>query len=230
MRHLVKRRKDHAITALTLHFAPMSCAFVSLAALEAAGHPFEVKPVSLMVGGQRSPDYLAVNPKGKVPALVVDGRALTETVAILAWLAGRFPEAKLLPDPNDVLGRTEVLADLAFCASTLHAFVPRIRMAQRFCDTDPDRVRAQAIELLRPQLDWVEARLAQNAASGGWWYGAEWSLVDVHLYWIWTAVTRPPGLDPASYPALIRHAAASETRPAVQRARAREAAIMADLA
>ncbi len=215
------------MTTLTLHYAPTTCATVTLIALEASGHPFEVKLVQMMKGAHRKPDYLAMSPAGKVPVLVVDGKPMTENVAILAWLAGRFPEAQLLPDPGDFRGRIEVLADLAYCAATLQPFSPRIRMPERICATDPERVRTQAIEQLRLQLDWIEARL--GASESGWWYGARWSLVDAHLGWFFRGVTRPPGLDASLYPNLSRHGAEWLARPAVQRAVAREQAALVEL-
>ncbi len=212
------------MTTLKLHFAPQSCALVSLIALEETGHPFEVELVALSEGAQRTPEYLALNPKGKVPVLIVDGKPMTETVAILTFLAGTFPEKKLLPDPGDLQGRCEVLSDLAYCASTLHPFVSRIRLPQRFCAPNADRVRAQAVQQMRQQLDWIEARLAS-----GWWYGETWSLMDAYLNWIWLAVSRPPGIEASAYPNLARHANQGTQRPAAQRALARRQAAIAEV-
>jgi glutathione S-transferase len=82
---------------ITLYFAPNTCARVPMTALEEIGIPFKTELVAFMRGDHRSPGYLALNPKGKVPALTVDGRVLTENVAILVWLATTFPDATLLP-------------------------------------------------------------------------------------------------------------------------------------
>jgi glutathione S-transferase len=81
------------MTTMTLYFAPDSCPRVPLIALEEIGHPYTLEVVALMKGQHRSPEYLALNPKGKVPTLVVDGEPLTKNVAILTWLAERFPHA-----------------------------------------------------------------------------------------------------------------------------------------
>lgn len=209
--------------ALTLSFTPGSCAFVPLVALEQIGVPFAVELIAMHKGAHRAPAYLALNPKGKVPVLLVDGRPLTENVAILTWLAGTYPAARLLPDPGDFRSRIEVLADLAYAASTLHPLVPRIRLPARLCDTDPARVKAQALEAARPQFALIDARV-----GAGWWYGDAWSAMDAYLYWVWFRM-REAEVDMAAYPAFARHAAASEQHPAVRRAIARNAAALAEL-
>ena len=82
---------------LTLHFAPNTCALASLIALEESGLAFEVRKVDFASAEQRSPAYLAINPKGRVPALATDRGVLTETPAILAYVAQIAPEKRLAP-------------------------------------------------------------------------------------------------------------------------------------
>lgn len=85
---------------LTLYYAPVVCSLVPFVTLTEAGAEFDVVPVNLGKGQQNSPDYLRLNPKHKVPVLVIDGEPLTENVAIQIWIARNFPNAKLLPaDP-----------------------------------------------------------------------------------------------------------------------------------
>src|ERR1700693_2600429 len=108
------------MTTMTLYFAPDSCARVPLIALEEVGQPYTLEVVAFMRGQHRSSEYLALNPKGKVPTLVVDGDALTENVAILSWLSDRFPDARLLPAVEDSFVKAHQISDLAFCASGLH--------------------------------------------------------------------------------------------------------------
>jgi glutathione S-transferase len=81
--------------------------------------PFERKPMSFENNDMRSPDYLKLNPEGKVPTLVVDGRPLTEVAAILYYLAKRFPDAELLPG-DDIEAEAQALSWMSFAASTLH--------------------------------------------------------------------------------------------------------------
>src|SRR5258708_24586456 len=98
---------------LTLHFAPDTCARVPLIALEEIGCPYKIEIVAFAKGQHRSPEYLALNPKGKVPTLIADGRALSANVAILSWLARTFPHAGVLPAGTPRLSHRVTCADLA---------------------------------------------------------------------------------------------------------------------
>jgi len=103
---------------LTLYFAPGSSSFAVHIALHEIGVPFEGKPLSFK-NDLRSPAYLALNPEGKVPTLIIDGRPLTEVAAILYYLAKRFPDAGLLPR-DDIEADAQALSWMSFAASTLH--------------------------------------------------------------------------------------------------------------
>lgn len=100
---------------LKLFYSPGACSLASHVALEEAGAAFETQRVDLREGAQRGPDYLALNPKGKVPALATDKGVLTENPAILGYVARSFPEAGLAPD--DSFAWSEVQAFNAFLAS-----------------------------------------------------------------------------------------------------------------
>ena len=88
---------------LKLFVAPNTCARVPTIALEEIGEPFETELIRTAAKQQNSPEYLAINPKGKVPALLIDGEPLTENVAILRWLNQTYPDANLLPATSDDL-------------------------------------------------------------------------------------------------------------------------------
>jgi glutathione S-transferase len=208
------------MASYTLFVAPGSCARVPTIALEEIGVPFETRLVRFMKGEHRSPAYLALNPKGKVPSLLIDGEALTENVAILRFLAHRHPEAHLLPRAESELDDARQIADLAFCSSTLHPIVTRIRMPGFFADgAEAERsVWNKAVAMMRLNFEVVEARLG----AGVWWYGDVWSVMDAYLYWVWFRVTGA-GFDPGPFPRFAEHARRMETRPAVRRALAHEA-------
>lgn len=214
------------MTDITLWFAPDTCSRVVMVALEEIGCPYDAELVVFRRGDHVSPAYLARNPAGKVPTLTVDGRALTEVVAILLWLAEQFPEATLLPAPDDALERARVVADLVHCSSNLHPLVTRMRIPQYFCDLPEarDNVFALAQAAMRRQLAAVEARLAE----GTWWYGSRWSIVDAYLNWIWFRITGA-GFATADFPNLVRHDAAIRQRPAVAGTLARHRAASEDL-
>jgi glutathione S-transferase len=203
-----------------LFMAPGTCARVTCIALEEAGVPFETVVIRFMQGEHKSPAYKTINPVGKVPALVLDGETLTENVAIVSYLNECYPEARLLPEATTRIARAHQLADLCYCASTLHPLVTRIRMSAFFAGDDAAaKVYDIGCKAMTEHFDLIEARLAK----GPWWYGEQWSAVDAYLYWIFWRVTGAE-FDASPYPLFGAHAARMEERPAVQRALAREAA------
>ena len=103
---------------LTLYFSPGSSSMAPHIALHEVGAPFESRPISLAEKENRTPAYLAINPEGHVPTMLIDGRALTEVAGILYYLARRFPEASLLPD--DIEAQAQVVSWMSFIASTVH--------------------------------------------------------------------------------------------------------------
>src|SRR6266404_9139194 len=103
----------------TLYFAPGSSSMAVHIALHEIGVPFEGKPMSFKGNDLRSPAYLKLNPEGKVPTLVINGRLLTEVAAILYYLAKRFPSAELLPR-DDIEADAQALSWMSFAASSLH--------------------------------------------------------------------------------------------------------------
>lgn len=200
---------------LTLFFAPDTCARVPLTALEEIGCDYRMEVITFMKGQHRSDAYLALNPKGKVPTLVIDGRPLTENVAILSWLSEAYPEANLLPTPSSTYDRATVLSDLAFCASGLHPIVTRLRIPLFFCDLPEGAARVfdMAATAMTLNLQVVERRLAESR----WWYGEDWSLMDAYINWVWFRITGTR-FDSTPFPSLARHDADMKERPAVQRA------------
>jgi glutathione S-transferase len=207
------------MTNITLYFAPGTCARVPMTALEEIGLPFKTELVAFVRGDHRSPSYSALNPKGKVPVLCVDGRVLTENVAILSWLANAFPDAALLPTHSDPIDYAVIIADLAFCASLLHPIVTRLRIPQYFCDLEGGipRVFAMAEQAMRPNFTLIDRRLSVNK----WWYGDRWSIMDAYINWIWFRVSGTV-FDVSPYCYFARHDEASGRRPAVQRALQRD--------
>ena len=104
---------------LTLYFAPGSSSMAPHIALHEVGAPFDGRPLSLGKKDTRTPGYLAMNPDGRVPMLLIDGRPLTEVAAILFYLARRYPEAKLLPEGN-LEAESHVVSWMSFIAATIH--------------------------------------------------------------------------------------------------------------
>lgn len=208
-----------------LYIAPGTCARVACIALEEIGEDFETVVIRFMKGEHKSPDYRKLNPKGKVPALAIDGHHLTENVAIISYLNERNPEAKLMPTASTLAEKAQHLADLVYCASTLHPIVTRIRMAPFIAGPDcAGRVWQGGCDAMTENFDLIEKRLGDRE----WWYGDEWSAVDAYLYWVFWRV-QGAEFDVSPYPGFRDHAARMEARPAVQRTLARERAAIETL-
>jgi glutathione S-transferase len=186
---------------LTLYFAPGSSSMAPHIALHEIAAPFEAKPVSLAKNETRAAAYLAVNPEGKVPTLLVDDRPITEVAAILFYLGKRFPAAQLLPT-DDIEAEARVISWMSFIASTLHPARPR------------------GIDHARAVYALADRRLGdQPWAVGGY------SIADIHLfrlYWRFFNALHP---DPGEFPRLHAHYLRMLERPAVRKTCAIEASI-----
>ncbi len=206
---------------LKLFVAPGTCARVATIALEEIGAPFETELVRIAANQQNSPEFLKLNPKGKVPTLLIDDVPLTENVAILSWLNTLFPDAGLLPKTSDPFDAINQTADLAFLSATVHPTATRITMPIKFMidgELSFEQVRPKAKEAMTPIMNMIEKRLE----DGPWWYGEDWSVVDAYLYWVWSRITSF-GFADDDYPNLRRHFELSNQRPAVERAMKLEA-------
>jgi glutathione S-transferase len=177
---------------LTLYFAPGSSSFAVHIALHEIGVPFEGRPMSFKRNDMGAPGYLKLNREGKVPALVIDGRPLTEVAAILFYLARRFPDAGLLPR-DDIEAEARALSWMSFAASTLHP------------------ARRYGLDHARDVWGIADRRLGQGWALG------RYSIADIHLfrlYWRFANSLKPAREE---FPNLTAHYARMMERPAVQR-------------
>ncbi|MDB5526208.1 MAG: glutathione S-transferase [Rhizobium sp.] len=120
---------------LKLFYSPGSCALASRIALEDAGADYEVVRVDFAKGEQRSPEYLKINPKGRVPALVTGKGILTETPAILTYIAQSFPDAGLAP-LDDAYALAEMQAFNSYLSSTVHVNHAHGRRGARWADDE----------------------------------------------------------------------------------------------
>jgi glutathione S-transferase len=146
---------------LTLYYAPGACSMASHIALEETGAPYEAKPVALAQGAQNKPEYLGVNPRGKVPALKTENDGiLTENVAILTYLARSFPAAKLLP--TDPLGTARALSHMAYLSNTVHPAFTHIMRPGRFATDEKahDNIKATGRENFWKLLQEIDGLLA----------------------------------------------------------------------
>lgn len=206
-----------------LFMYPAACSRVTMCALEEAGITYDAQLVNIGKMKNKEPAYLALNPKGKVPALRIGGRVMTENTAILWFLHEENPQAGLLPHSDDAAETNGYLADVAWCGGTLHPIVRQIRAPAKYTTMDPAGVAADGTLKFAHECEVFEARLS----GGRWWYGASWSIVDVYLYWCYNTVEKS-GFPVSNYPALADHAARVRARPCFQRALAKEQAILTE--
>lgn len=203
---------------LKLFFAPGACSFVPHAMLELAGAVFEPVSVKLHKGEQRSPEYLALNPRGQVPVLVDDGEVITQIVTILLHLDARLPEAGILPASG--MARTRALQTLTWMNNTVHPTFTHVFMPQKFTDDEAAQkaIRAFAIERYRELLGEIEALAAQAAP---WMTGDKPSALDAYALTLlrWGGYA---GINPTDFPATWDLAQRFAALPAVARAVERE--------
>ncbi len=203
---------------LTLYYSPGACSLAPHIVLEEIGTPFAAKRVTILAGEHRTPEYLAINPHGRVPALTDGDFVLTEGPAILSYLGHRFPEAGLLDLANvETLGRTQEL--LNFFSSSVHVAFAQIWRAARFADSESAREDVMA-NGRRTVEAWL-AELETLVPGGAWAVGGRYSIADPYLLVFYRWATRI-GVDMAAYPDWTRHKQAMLARPAVQRALATE--------
>jgi GST-like protein len=154
-----------------------SGAFSVEAALAEAGTPYEFRTVSLKHNEQRAPDFLAINPSGKMPALKLpEGGVVTESLAILVTIAERFPEAHLLP-PERSFARAQGFRWLAFMATELYPMVEIVDYPARFVPEggESDALRERAREKLRERILIIE-----QAVAGPWLLANGFSVADIY--------------------------------------------------
>jgi glutathione S-transferase len=196
---------------LTLYTAWGTIGLACEIALEEAGAAYEAKRLSFADNAQRAPDFLAVNPKSRVPALVTDRGVITEAPAILAYVARAFPKAHLAPE-GDAFALAQLESFAAYLCSWVHPAAAHRHRGYRWAD-DPAAIadmRRKAPLNFAEALDLIDRELF----LGPWVLGDAYSYGDPYLYTVATWISRD-GLDMADYPNIADHYARMEARPAV---------------
>ena len=179
---------------LTLYFGPGASSMAPHIALHEVGAPFEGRPMSFNRKDMRQPAFLAVNPEGKVPTLLIDGRVLTEVAGILFYLARRFPAAGLLPD-GDIEAEAQVISWMSFIASSIHP------------------ARRQGLEHARAIYALADKRLGKN----DWAVGGRYSIADIHLFRLYWRFRNSLNPAPGEFPNIEAHYTRMMARPAVKK-------------
>lgn len=204
--------------SLKLFFAPGACSFVPHAMLELAGVEFEPSMVKLHRGEQRSPEYLALNPRGQVPVLVDGDEVITQIVAILLYLDEKLPLAGILPPAG--LERARALQVLTWMNNTVHPTFTHVFMPQKFTDDEAAQkaIRDFGAARYRELLGEIEA-LAAKAAP--WMVGARPGALDAYALTLlrWGGYA---GINPVDFPATWELVQRFAELPGVARAIERE--------
>ena len=178
---------------LTIYLSPGSSSMAPHIALLEVDAAFEPRWISLVGKEQLRPEYLAVNPEGKVPTLLIDGRVMTEVAAILYYLAKSYPAAGLWPQ-GGIEAEAQAISWMSFIAATIH---PARRIGE---------------------ARWREVfDLAERRMAGPGWVVGDYSIADIHLfrlYWRFATSLHPAS---GSHPNLSGHFDRMMARPAVQR-------------
>ena len=202
-----------------LYYAPGTCALASHIALEEAGAPYSAERLSFKENQQNSADYLKVNPKGRVPALVTDKGVLTETPAILAFIAQSFPAAALAP-MHDAFAFAEVQAFNSYLCSTLHVAHAHRMRGYRWA-SEPSSF-ADMQRKVPESVGACYATIETSLFRGPWVMGTDYTIADPYLFTL-AQWMEDDGVDPRTFPRVAEHRARMAERPSVKKAIAEEA-------
>ena len=205
---------------LKLFYAPGTCALACHIALEEAGADYETIRLNFREAEQTKPEYLAINPKGRVPALVTDQGVLTENVAILAYIAQSFPQANLAPLENP-FAFARIQAFNSYLSSTVHvAHAHKVR-GTRWAD-DPVAI-ADMKRKVPETVGACFALIEREMFKGPWAMGDTYTIADPYLFTLANWM-EGDGVDPAKTPRILEHRQRMADRQAVKQALAAERA------
>ena len=197
---------------LTLYFCPGACSTASHIGLEEAGAQYVEKPVMLPKGEQKTEAYLKVNPRGKVPALDVDGKILTENTAILTWVAQKYADKKLMP--SDPFEMARAISTMAWFSNIVHPSYTHYMRPERFA---PDAAAQPSVKEAGKSAFWTNLQEIDGLLAGKtWMMGNDFSVVDGYalVFYGWGIRAELPVKELKNYTAFIERML---KRPAVKK-------------
>jgi glutathione S-transferase len=201
---------------LVLYYAPGTCALVPFVTLTEAGAQFEVRNVNTRKGGTRTEDYRRLNPKGKVPVLLIDGEPLTENLALQIWIARQFPQARLLP--SHPAQEIKAISLMAWCASGIHPHLTPNAWPQRYCDLPGSE---ESVKRLANAQLFDDFALADSLLAGREWFCEHFTAVDAYFFWAFRRAMLFK-LDVSRFAACMAHFERMTARPSVAKVLAHE--------
>lgn len=209
---------------LELYYAPKTCALVPYVALTEAGAEFTVHNMNSRSGQLKTPEYLRLNPKHKVPVLVIDGEPLTENVAIQIWIHRQFPQAKLLP--ADPMQEIKAISLMAWFTSTIHPHLTPNARPENYCDL-PDS--AEAVKRAGNKLLFEDFRIADGLLASREFFFDAFTTPDAYFFWCFRrAITFK--LDLSQFTHCMAHYERLQQRPSIRKVLAHEKAVDAEFA
>jgi glutathione S-transferase len=205
---------------LTLYYAPHTCALATHIALEEAGAAYSTKRIDFSKNQQRSPEYLEINPKGRVPALATDRGILTETPAMLVYVAQSFPKPGLAP-MDDAFALAEVQAFNSYLCSTVHVAHAHRMRGYRWVDAD-DKPSLAAMQRKVPASVGAAFELIErDFLKGPWVMGERYTICDAYLFTL-AQWLEGDGVDLGKLPRVMDHRRRVGERTATKKAIAQE--------
>jgi glutathione S-transferase len=201
------------IQMFKFYYAPGTCALASHIALQEAGAPYEAERLDFKINQQNSPEYLDINPKGRVPSLVTDRGVLTETPAMLAFIAQSFPKAKLAP-LDDAFEFARVQAFNSYLCSTVHVNHAHKGRGARWATEE-----TSFADMKRKVPQSVGASFAlieRNMLKGPWVMGESYTICDPYLFTLSNWLDGD-SVDITTLPKVAAHYKRMLERPAVQK-------------
>ena len=205
---------------LKLFYAPNTCALASHIALQEAGADYETVRLDFRKNEQRDAKYLAINPKGRVPALATDKGILTETPAILAFIAQSFPQSHLAP-LDDPFAFARVQSFNSYLCATVHvAHAHRLR-GYRWVDAEDAVALAAMLKKVPQSVAECFELIESEMFVGPWVMGEKYTICDPYLFTL-AGWLEGDGVDPARFPKVLDQRRRMSERPAVKAALAEQ--------
>ncbi|MBI3716602.1 MAG: glutathione S-transferase N-terminal domain-containing protein [Betaproteobacteria bacterium] len=198
---------------IKLYYSPGACSLAAHIVLEELGIAYEPVLVSLKDGDHRKADYLRINARSRVPTLVVDGKVLTECVAILTYLGGGYADRGLWP--KETWKQAEALSLMAWLTSSVHVAFAAVFRPERYCADASchDAIKAGGLEALKKCYADIEKQLTGKSFA----MGGQYTVCDPYLLVFYRWGNRI-GIDMKNgYPQWARHAQRVYSRPTVKR-------------
>ena len=196
---------------LTLYYAPNTCATAAYINLLESGADFDVKDVNTRANQQNTPEFLALNPKHKVPVLLIDGEPLTENVAIALWLSRQFPQAKIMG--ADSREEIKAVSLMAWFASGIHPRLTPNMRPQNYCDLPGSE---ESVKRVANKLLFEDFAVADKMLAGREWFLSHFAAPDAHFFWCIRRATQL-GVEISGFPNIVAHFKRMQERPSVKK-------------